>query len=173
MKHYAGQPILTFALIDKVHHRVEGTASLNFRANRKRFIGEKGFYDIDSESLDEFHREFPDVVEANAPSLTRSPAAKDFPNPYSNHAAEAVNIQYLHKDRLGSPKHPSATHHIEIARNDAHSFKHLNNYLETQAELTGVSPQHLGVRNEHGERPRKEATRMDSNQGVSSTESAP
>lgn len=43
---YSGQPVLTFALIDKAHNRVEGTASRNFRANRKRFIDGKDFYDL-------------------------------------------------------------------------------------------------------------------------------
>lgn len=67
---YTGHPVLTFALIDKVHNRVEGTASRNFRTNRKRFISGEDFYDLDSKSLDEFRREFQDMVGANAPSLT-------------------------------------------------------------------------------------------------------
>ena len=54
---YQGQAVLTFALIDKVHNRVEGTASRNFRSNRQRFIdGEDYFYITDSKSLDEFRR---------------------------------------------------------------------------------------------------------------------
>lgn len=40
------------------------------------------------------------------------------------------------------------------------------------AKLTGLSPQHLGVRKEHGERRQKTAARVDFGQGVSSTEPA-
>lgn len=67
---YSGQPVLTFNLIDKVHNRVEGTARKRFSDNRKRFIGGEDFYELDSESLSVFRTEFPDVVGANAPSLT-------------------------------------------------------------------------------------------------------
>ncbi len=59
---YNGQPVLTFALIDKVHNRVEGTAGRNFRSNRQRFIGKEDFYDLDSESLDEIRRNHPGVI---------------------------------------------------------------------------------------------------------------
>lgn len=68
---YRGQPVLTFALIDKVHNRVEGTARKRFCDNRKRFIeGEDYFYLADSESLSVFRTEFPDAIGENAPSLT-------------------------------------------------------------------------------------------------------
>ncbi|HOX59636.1 MAG TPA: ORF6N domain-containing protein [Verrucomicrobiota bacterium] len=63
---YAGQPVLTFALIDRVHNRVEGTASRNFRANRKRFIEGEDFYDLDSNSLDEFRRNQPSIIGESA-----------------------------------------------------------------------------------------------------------
>ncbi|HRD49778.1 MAG TPA: ORF6N domain-containing protein [Candidatus Contendobacter sp.] len=59
---YSGQPVLTFALIDKVHNRVEGTAGRNFRTNRQRFIEREDFYDLDSQSLDEFRRNQPGVI---------------------------------------------------------------------------------------------------------------
>lgn len=59
---YNGQPVLTFALIDKVHSRPEGTAGRNFRTNRKRFIAPEDFYDLDSQSLDEFRRNHPGVI---------------------------------------------------------------------------------------------------------------
>lgn len=68
---YQGQPVLTFALIDKVHNRVEGTAGRNFRANRQRFIeGEDYFYVTDSQSLDEFRRSQPDVLKDAAREST-------------------------------------------------------------------------------------------------------
>ena len=38
VKEYAGQRVVTFADIDAVHRRSTGTASRNFRENRKRFI---------------------------------------------------------------------------------------------------------------------------------------
>ena len=51
---YQGQAVLTFALIDKVHNRVEGTAKRNFASNRERFISQEDyFYITDSKSLDE------------------------------------------------------------------------------------------------------------------------
>lgn len=67
---YSGQPVLTFALIDKVHNRVEGTASRNFRANRQRFIGGEDFYELDSNSLDEFRRNHPGVIGESAQHAT-------------------------------------------------------------------------------------------------------
>ena len=68
---YSGQPVLTFALIDCVHNRVEGTAGRNFRSNRKRFIdGEDFFYVTDSQSLDEFRRSHPDVLKDAAREAT-------------------------------------------------------------------------------------------------------
>lgn len=67
---YVGQPVLTFALIDKVHNRVEGTASRNFRANRKRFIEGEDFYVLDSDSLDEFRRNHFGVIGESAKHAT-------------------------------------------------------------------------------------------------------
>lgn len=68
---YAGQSVLTFALIDKVHNRVEGTASRNFRANRQRFIdGEDYFYVTDSKRLDEFRRSHPGTLKDAANEIT-------------------------------------------------------------------------------------------------------
>ncbi|HAO32906.1 MAG TPA: ORF6N domain-containing protein [Candidatus Competibacter sp.] len=64
------QPVLTFALIDKVHNRVEGTARKRFSDNRKRFIEKEDFYELDFESLSVFRTEFPEAVGANAPGLT-------------------------------------------------------------------------------------------------------
>ena len=68
---YNGQPVLTFALIDKVHNRVEGTASRNFRSNRQRFVsGEDYFYITDPESLDEFRRSHPGTLKDAANEIT-------------------------------------------------------------------------------------------------------
>lgn len=64
---YQNQPVVTFAMIDKVHQRPEGTASRAFRSNRERFTEEKHFYLIDSKGLDVLRREFPGVFGANAP----------------------------------------------------------------------------------------------------------
>ncbi|MHB8354984.1 MAG: ORF6N domain-containing protein [Burkholderiales bacterium] len=54
---YRGKRVVTFAMIDQVHGRPNGTAGRNFRENRNRFISEADFYDIDSNSLDEFRRD--------------------------------------------------------------------------------------------------------------------
>lgn len=67
---YQRQPVLTFAQIDSLHVRPEGTSSAAFRRNRNRFIQGEDFYVIESESLDVWRREFPEAVGANAPSLT-------------------------------------------------------------------------------------------------------
>ncbi|MDS4057293.1 MAG: ORF6N domain-containing protein [Candidatus Contendobacter sp.] len=68
---YSGQPVLTFALIDKVHNRVEGTAKRNFSTNRKRFIdGEDFFYVTDSKGLDEIRTSHSDVLKDAAREIT-------------------------------------------------------------------------------------------------------
>ncbi len=51
---YQGKRVVTFAMIDKVHQRPEGTASRNFKSNRKHFIENEDFYPLDSKSIDEF-----------------------------------------------------------------------------------------------------------------------
>jgi len=58
---YHGQRVCTFAMIDKVHQRPDGTASRNFRKNRKHFIKGNDFYTLDSNSLDVFRRDYPGV----------------------------------------------------------------------------------------------------------------
>ncbi len=68
---YTGQPVLTFALIDKVHNRVEGTARKRFSDNRKRFIeGEDFFYVTDSESLSVFRTSHPGILKDAANEIT-------------------------------------------------------------------------------------------------------
>lgn len=68
---YSGQPVLTFALIDKVHNRVEGTAKRNFSTNRKRFIdGEDYFYVTDSKGLDEIRTSHSGVIKDAAREIT-------------------------------------------------------------------------------------------------------
>ncbi|OQW93023.1 MAG: hypothetical protein BWK79_13330 [Beggiatoa sp. IS2] len=52
---YQGQRVITFAIIDKVHQRPEGTAKDRFRKNRKRFVEGKDFYLIDSSQKNAFH----------------------------------------------------------------------------------------------------------------------
>ena len=46
VKEIHGQRVVTFGDIDAVHGRPNGTASRNFRANRKRFIEGEDFYII-------------------------------------------------------------------------------------------------------------------------------
>lgn len=65
------QPVLTLAMIDRVHNRVEGTAKRNFGANRKRFIdGEDYFYLTDSQGLDEIRTSHPGVLKDAAHEIT-------------------------------------------------------------------------------------------------------
>lgn len=44
VKEWQGQRVVTFADVDKVHQRPDGTAKRNFKANRKRFIENQDFY---------------------------------------------------------------------------------------------------------------------------------
>ena len=61
---YRDQPVVTFAMIDQVHQRPEGTASRNFRSNRERFTEGQHYYLIDYKGLDVLRREFPGVFGA-------------------------------------------------------------------------------------------------------------
>jgi len=54
---YQGQPVLTFAQIDQVHNRPEGTAGRNFRANKEHFIENEDYFQLSQaamEAIDEF-----------------------------------------------------------------------------------------------------------------------
>lgn len=46
VKEYKGQRVVTFKDIDLVHQRPEGTASRNFRQNRKYFIENVDYYNV-------------------------------------------------------------------------------------------------------------------------------
>ncbi|MDE6833468.1 MAG: ORF6N domain-containing protein, partial [Ruminococcus sp.] len=54
IKEYKGQRVVTFRDIDTVHERPDGTASRNFRANRKHFIEGVDYFSINQP--DEFRR---------------------------------------------------------------------------------------------------------------------
>lgn len=65
------QPVLTLALIDRVHNRVEGTARKRFNDNRKRFIdGEDYFYVTDSDGLSVFRTSNPGVLKDATNDIT-------------------------------------------------------------------------------------------------------
>ena len=51
VKEYKGQRVLTFKDIDTVHGRPEGTASRNFKANRKHFIEGVDFYNVQKDEI--------------------------------------------------------------------------------------------------------------------------
>lgn len=57
-KIYNNEPVVTFKDIDLVHERPEGTASRNFRTNKKHFIENVDFYNVTTEKCksDEFRR---------------------------------------------------------------------------------------------------------------------
>jgi len=57
VKEFSGQRVVTFKDIDAVHQRLEGTASRNFRENRKRFIEETDYFSINLTD-DEIRRQF-------------------------------------------------------------------------------------------------------------------
>lgn len=51
---YEGQRVVTFAMIDQVHERTEGTARRNFTEHKARLIEGEDFYLIDFAQKDEF-----------------------------------------------------------------------------------------------------------------------
>ncbi|WBM15774.1 ORF6N domain-containing protein [Pseudomonas aeruginosa] len=56
---YRGQRVVTFAMVDLVHERPDGTARRNFNANRDRFIEGKHLFKI---CADEFRSRFPGII---------------------------------------------------------------------------------------------------------------
>jgi hypothetical protein len=56
---YRGQPVVTFAMIDALHGRPEGTARRQFNANRHRFVDGA---DVVTGNLDEIRSAFPGAV---------------------------------------------------------------------------------------------------------------
>jgi len=64
---YRDQPVVTFAMIDQVHQRPEGTARKRFAENRERFTEGRHYYLVDYKGLSVLRTEFPGVFGANAP----------------------------------------------------------------------------------------------------------
>lgn len=54
VKEYQGQRVVTFKEIDSVHGRPEGTASRNFRENRKHFVAGEDYFELNQ--ADEIRR---------------------------------------------------------------------------------------------------------------------
>lgn len=54
IKEYKGQRVVTFRDIDIIHQRPEGTASRNFKANRKHFIEGEDFFFVKSTELENY-----------------------------------------------------------------------------------------------------------------------
>lgn len=48
---FKGEPVVTFAMVDEVHQRPEGTAGRNFRENRDRFVEGKDFIELTSDEI--------------------------------------------------------------------------------------------------------------------------
>ena len=56
---YKGHRVITLAMVDKLHHRPDGTARRNFNENKEKFAEGKHFFTLDCQevkSLDEFRR---------------------------------------------------------------------------------------------------------------------
>ena len=51
IKEYKGQRVVTFRDIDNLHQRPDGTASRNFRANRKHFIEGEDYFKICADEI--------------------------------------------------------------------------------------------------------------------------
>lgn len=58
---YRGEPVVTFAMVDEIHQRADGTAGRNFRENRDRFNEGEDFV---TEKLDVLRRGFPGAFPA-------------------------------------------------------------------------------------------------------------
>lgn len=56
---YQGEQVVTFAQVDTVHERPEGTAGRVFRDNRSRFVEGEDFHDV---GADEMRRHLPDQI---------------------------------------------------------------------------------------------------------------
>ncbi|GAB0057943.1 hypothetical protein SIID45300_02277 [Candidatus Magnetaquicoccaceae bacterium FCR-1] len=69
---YRGRRVVTFAMVDQVHQRPEGTASRNFRANRERFMEGEDFHLIDFSKSDEIRSFGIDVPPRGLTLLTQS-----------------------------------------------------------------------------------------------------
>lgn len=57
--YWNNQAVITFAMIDEIHQRPEGTASRNFRKNRKHFIEGDDYFELNYSQIievDEFRR---------------------------------------------------------------------------------------------------------------------
>jgi len=48
---YKGDPVVTFAMIDQVHQRPEGTAKRTFDENRNRFVMDEDFIELGSDEI--------------------------------------------------------------------------------------------------------------------------
>lgn len=48
---YKGDPVVTFAMVDEVHQRPEGTARRNFNENRTRFVEGEDFVELTSDEI--------------------------------------------------------------------------------------------------------------------------
>ena len=69
---YQGQRVVTFAMIDEVHGRPEGTARRTFTANKDRLVKDEDFYLIDFAKKDEFRPYGIDVPTRGLTLITES-----------------------------------------------------------------------------------------------------
>lgn len=69
---YQGQRVVTFAMIDEVHGRPEGTARRTFAANKDRLVKDEDFYLIDFAKKDEFRTFGIDVPARGLTLITES-----------------------------------------------------------------------------------------------------
>ena len=51
---YQKKRVVTFAMVDDLHQRAEGTSARNFRENKKRFEEDKDFYSLKGDELKKF-----------------------------------------------------------------------------------------------------------------------
>lgn len=69
---YQGQRVVTFAMIDEVHGRPEGTARKRFNDNKDRLVNNEDFYLVDSSQKSEFRTFGIDVPNRGLTLLTES-----------------------------------------------------------------------------------------------------
>ena len=67
---YQSEPVVTFAMIDAVHQRPQGTAKRNFNQNKRHLIQGEDFYPIDLKSEYEIRTRYPGLFPEMASRVT-------------------------------------------------------------------------------------------------------
>ena len=103
---YMGSRVVTFEMMDNLHHRPEGTANRNFKSNRDRFIEGKHFYLIDFSKKDEFRPFGIEIPPRGLTVLTErgySMLVKSFTDDFAWDVQEQLSDSYFNNQQPMSP----------------------------------------------------------------------